>query len=686
MDQEQAKKPNVEENPAIKNKLLFKLNEPVTTALNVSSMATINSVNDESSLSFVVLGKDSMENVQASLLASYVDIQQKCMSVDYKTMVSSLSIDEMQQRLTELLQENVKLKETLKQNNASMKQQFHILATWQEEVMKVHENHKQKFTETRELINQLKKENADLKTKLLQWQQIENMGFEAISAFPESAISIADQIEFQQSMLKLPDIASKMEACEQYIASENLTEKGLCKSLDQSKVEKELESAMKSLSCCETSEKTAERQECSECSAKHQEIMCLKETIASEKTAERQCSECSVKHQEIIYLKGTIASLEERMQSIISSIPCDLSQSSINSNRQKFIENMKQYDDILRELTACFVGQIERFPVIETNLKEITEILMLLDDDTSKTQFYQYREKLCHFCKQLADEHVKIITDRQTLIKSQNQFQKILSDYNSILYELQITIDENAKLNVLKNNTTLESLQKSEKLEHIKQDKQLFEEEKRSFDQEKINLEEEKRSLEDQKRSLDEERDLLYNEKRLLVRERISLHEEKKSLDQQSQLYENCEKALQNEKKTLQQQIEKLVDETNGLRQDLEKKNTEFKEILEHLAQSTEEINLLRSQLTIYEEDFQHEKKLKEALLEEKSKLDSELQKQVNYNKQLQESGDIYTSFNVPSKPQDDNSTTQHSECPKCELKFHSLSALLAHIESCLEF
>lgn len=93
-------------------------------------------------------------------------------------MVSSLSIDEMQQRLTELLQENVKLKETLKQNNASMKQQFHILATWQEEVMKVHQNHKQKFVETREFINQLKKENADLKTKLLQWQQIENMGFE----------------------------------------------------------------------------------------------------------------------------------------------------------------------------------------------------------------------------------------------------------------------------------------------------------------------------------------------------------------------------------------------------------------------------------------------------------------------------------------------------------------------------
>jgi len=34
----------------------------------------------------------------------------------------------MQHRLTEMLQENVKLRETLKQNNESMKQQFNTLA------------------------------------------------------------------------------------------------------------------------------------------------------------------------------------------------------------------------------------------------------------------------------------------------------------------------------------------------------------------------------------------------------------------------------------------------------------------------------------------------------------------------------------------------------------------------------
>lgn len=49
-----------------------------------------------------------------------------------------------------------------------------------------------------------------------------------------------------------------------------------------------------------------------------------------------------------------------------------------------------------------------------------------------------------------------------------------------------------------------------------------------------------------------------------------------------------------------------------------------------------EEISLLRSQLTMYEEDFVLEKRLKESLLDEKNKLDMELLKQIEFNQQLQ--------------------------------------------------
>lgn len=69
-----------EEEIATGNKAFaFKLDEPVTTALNIPS-TSITSANEDDSLSFIVLGKDSVE-AQASLLASYVDIQQKSMSI-----------------------------------------------------------------------------------------------------------------------------------------------------------------------------------------------------------------------------------------------------------------------------------------------------------------------------------------------------------------------------------------------------------------------------------------------------------------------------------------------------------------------------------------------------------------------------------------------------------------------------
>jgi hypothetical protein len=42
--------------------------------------------------------------------------------------------------------------ETLQQNNLAMRQQFNTLSMWQEEVLKVHQNHKAKFSETKELV------------------------------------------------------------------------------------------------------------------------------------------------------------------------------------------------------------------------------------------------------------------------------------------------------------------------------------------------------------------------------------------------------------------------------------------------------------------------------------------------------------------------------------------------------
>lgn len=644
------------------NKPSFKLNEPVTTALNINSMTT-NNLDDENSLSFVVLGKDSVET-QASVLASYVDIQQKSMAVDYKSMVLSLSPEDMQKKLSDILQENVALKETLRLNNSSMKEQFNNLAMWQKEVMKIHETHKKKFAETRELVNHLKEENNQLKTKLIHMQDTENTGFETIGTISKS--DVADDCtvntELQQITPKLKIAMSKMdlEECKQHIIhiiSEKLAEKTLQNKLGELKLEKELESAMKSLSCIEkkTSAKNVDK------------------------------NHLEAKDKEINYLKESIALLEEKLQCVLPPIQLhDLlkSSSSLTINRQKFVQNIKQYNDILQELTECYVKQIDRFATIEKSLKEITDMLMILDDDTSKMQFDQYRDQLCRYCKQLADEQVKNISDRQTFIKLQNQFQKIFSDYNSILYELEITIDENAKLNVLKENSDREKLQNLEELEQLKLDKQLLEEEKQSLNQEKLNLETEKNLLESQKKSLDMELITLDEDKKRVMQEKITLNEEKMSLDHQSQLYENCEKALKDEKELLRARCEELLDKIKSLQQENQKKDSEFKEVMQQYAQTVEEISLLRSQLTMYEEDFTVEKRLKESLLDEKNKLDMELQKQIKFNQQLQSTDKQSTNF-VELLPEHSAGTT--TNCPKCAKPYQGLSTLMEHIEKCLD-
>lgn len=70
---------------------------------------------------------------------------------------------EVEESLKKVLEENSMLKETMKQNNMTIKEQFNTITKWQKEVMEVCDNHKQKFMETKELINKLKNENDELK-------------------------------------------------------------------------------------------------------------------------------------------------------------------------------------------------------------------------------------------------------------------------------------------------------------------------------------------------------------------------------------------------------------------------------------------------------------------------------------------------------------------------------------------
>lgn len=83
------------------------------------------------------------------------------------------STEELQKRFGEILDENVILKETLKQNNESMKEQFLLIASCQEDMMKTHVLHKEKFEETKGLVEKLRQENKKLKSEIARLAETE---------------------------------------------------------------------------------------------------------------------------------------------------------------------------------------------------------------------------------------------------------------------------------------------------------------------------------------------------------------------------------------------------------------------------------------------------------------------------------------------------------------------------------
>lgn len=67
------------------------------------------------------------------------------------------STEELQRRYAELLDENMVLKETLKQNNDTMKKQLMLISECQDSALETHSSHTQKFKETMELIEKVSK-------------------------------------------------------------------------------------------------------------------------------------------------------------------------------------------------------------------------------------------------------------------------------------------------------------------------------------------------------------------------------------------------------------------------------------------------------------------------------------------------------------------------------------------------
>lgn len=587
----------------------FQLDEPVSRSsyLNFQlteeeQKTTEDNLLNDSDTSFVILGKKSLDSIQASSLATYADILQKCTSLDFTLPISCLSSSEIQDKLTKLFQENTKLKETLKQNTTVMKQQFNTLVTWQEEVMNIHNRHKQKFTETKRLIDVFKQENAELKLKL----GITNMD----SANSGDTKQIDNSVQLYEVQKKISSLFDKINDLQSNCAQ-------LCEDIEK----------------CINLSNTINIKEKETYNSKTEQDLIIDKSASSASS-----NPCEIK--EI----NTNSLLEDEIESLHSSINLNMEQMLIHvipPQCHYLTQSIKQYGEIMQELTTCFITQIPRYSAIQKCIKECTDILDACEYiklpeqcDTVKEnwslqlrQLQIYKEKLFINQIMLREEQLKLITDKQCFIKIQNQFQKIFSDYNSILYELQITREEKNKLHIMKDNITKESSQRISELEQYKcESEKKYKEIKDILEQERQSWNEQKKLLDNQRQSLNMEYKSLIDQKKMLF-----ISPDDKTC-KQFQLHQDNEKLLQMEKDTLEKNYKTLIAKVNSLHTSLQEKDDNIHMLQmdiekkdRQLEEQKEKIELLETQAKYYVEDFKFEKEAREKLLLEKRELEEEL-------------------------------------------------------------
>lgn len=653
-------------------KARFKLDEdtPLCTLTNFCAD------DSDDTLSFVVLGKDSLDSIQQSSIASYIDIQQKCMSIDYNSMIASWDTAELHQKLSELLQENVKLKETLKQNNIAMKQQFNNIATWQEEIMKVHQNHKKKFSETRELINYLKKENTELKVRLSSdLTSHAEMGYELLDTSDEHDVTKEEEKGSVPTNELTKSALSELET----ILNESRDDKDT-ESKQTSIVDNELKMALNESIYEDTVSKqtTTFNGTVSDKSIGNSDIE--PKQIATADTELKIMPTESI-NEDMATVQTTTPETTETTENIMELDK--FSKSILSKFASTLNETIDDKDAILKK-TATYEVVQKIMKLDKFNQLILRKLDLMLSENIDDKDAVPKQAMTSKAVQKIVEIFSKLVlSELETLLNKDADGEDSVPKQNRIAdAELETLLNENTGVSA---PGTMERMVESE--EQNSDNERLLEEKRVTLMKMKESIEEEKRVLDSREKNLEREYKDLKDAKDLLEQERISLKEEQTSLDQVSQLYEvYYKKTLETEKKTFEAKYDAMVKELSILYGRIEMKESVIKELEKELTQHKENVSLLQTQLKVYEEDFNHERRMKEILLNEKSSLDVDLQRQIEYNERLQqEINRIRTPNSESNRSGLEAPYVLTYSCPKCQSIFSNMQSLETHISHCLE-
>ncbi|CAG9563743.1 unnamed protein product [Danaus chrysippus] len=258
------------------------------------------------------------------------------------------STEELQKRFGDLLDENFVLKETLKQNNDSMKEQFILIASCQEDMLKTHRLHKEKFDETRELVERLRQENKQLKLDISRLAEGEQnsigqkklSGFELVTSVEEDTIEkLSAQLELvekqrRQLIVDNEKLSWQKESLEHIVDSMN----------------KERDDAKKKLHKVELQLSTMENDHAQEVSKLHCIISDLQNKIKTQ-SMNASPEDISKRDAYIQKLEGKMSLLQNELKKAqIKILDLENIKLEFSQHKSSVSETVKMYKDQIQEL------------------------------------------------------------------------------------------------------------------------------------------------------------------------------------------------------------------------------------------------------------------------------------------------------------------------------------------------
>ncbi|KAK7792290.1 hypothetical protein R5R35_004867 [Gryllus longicercus] len=605
-----------------------------------------------------------------------------------------LSPEEIQRKLQEVLQENVELKETLHQNNLAMKQQFNTLVMWQDEVFKVHQSHKEKFQETKELILKLKAENTELKNYL------EKCGSSSDTQLKAENAKLKGQIAELQQKLSAPmprrdhpagaptkkeeeltdlvkQLNTQLETAER--ARRQLTIE--VESLGARRIRAERESADLKVALAEQTRKCVEMekknvelvQKVEQCEQEMRSYVMVEKKDGSSRTSDSLVAQLEAAHSQVKDLRKKVADEEEIKSQLITQLqsqeqflqelqkkmqlqqqqleqlqsPPKQAQPSLGKEEEGFKSLLHLCEERIRELNSILFRQTERYANLDKWLRNTAAHVRPWQPSHSgdAQNVTSLRAEIEQLMKLLAQEEAYSREMKTHLAENENNFQKLFADYQVLLSEWE------------------------------------------------------------------------------------NFHQEQKDKDRHNADYHSVQTRGFSEK--LDNLVAQVLCKEEEIKEN-EKEIKELKEKIKKLELENEAITILKAQVEVYQSDFNAEREARQNLAGEKERLAEDLRHLQRRNQQLLDEMEAYqrnqfdqgrntggsnwgtiaapgrvsanASLNAPTNapaplepsqrrsPEIEPSPPRSAEesqpiyyCPKCQKGFKLLQPLQFHVEMCLE-